>query len=206
MKVAVCTPTHGHPSYRYVQSLGALLVNPAGHELKYFLHKFTPVSLNRNRITQAALEWGADALLWIDDDQTFPADTLARLLAHRRVIVGCNIAMRAENPPPTAGVFVNGEMEPVYTTEELAAGRMLQEVHKIGMGATLIAREVFEKVDKPWFIEALSPQGNYVGSDVYFFERARKCGFKVFVDHALSWEVGHVHERVLFPKDAQVPG
>lgn len=201
MKVAICTPSHGHPSYRYVQSLGALLLHPTGHELRLLLQKFTPVSLNRNKIAQAALDWGADALLWIDDDQTFPPDTLERLLAHRRVIVGCNIAMRGENPPPTAGVFVDGEIQPVYTTEAQAAGNSLQEVHKLGMGVTLIASEVFAKVDQPWFIEALSPQGNYVGSDVYFFERARAKGFKVYVDHALSWEVGHVHERVLFPKD-----
>lgn len=198
MKIAVCTPCHSDPSYRYAQSLGALLLHPTKHDLKLFLHRLSPVSLNRNIIAESALEWGAAALLWIDADQTFPEDTLERLLAHRRVLVGCNIATRAIAPEFTA--TKNGPK--VQTTAELAGAKALEEVDLLGFGICLTAAQVFAKLDRPWFAETPTPRGGIVGEDCYFMERARKAGFKVYVDHALSWQVGHVYERVLFPVDA----
>lgn len=198
MKVAVCTPCHNRPTHRYVQSLGALLTRP-GHELRLFLQQRTPVSFNRNLIAQGAMDWGAEALLWIDDDQTFPDDTLERLLAHEKTIVGCNIVIRSTDLF-TAARWNGNDWEQVTTTEAKAAAGTLEPVGRLGLGVTLIRREVFESVEPPWFIEGMRRDGSFVGEDCHFFERAK--GHTAYVDHALSWQVGHVHERAVFPRDA----
>lgn len=201
MKVAICTPCHSRPHHRYVKSLAALLVRHSEHELRLFLERRSPVSLNRNLIAEKALAWGADALLWFDDDQIFPEDTLERLLAPDKAVIGCNIAIRMDKPLPMAARWNGREWERVYTTKAKADKGEVEPVGKLGFGVVLTRREVFEAVEPPWFIEALRRDRTFVGEDYHFFEQARAKGFQPYVDHALSWEVGHVHERVLFPAD-----
>ena len=41
-----------------------------------------------------------------------------------------------------------------------------------------------------------------MGEDVSFFRELTEAGVKVYVDHALSWEVGHIAERVITNADA----
>ena len=36
-----------------------------------------------------------------------------------------------------------------------------------------------------------------IGEDVFFFRKLAECGIRPFVDHRLSWEVGHLFEIVL---------
>jgi GT2 family glycosyltransferase len=199
VKIAVCIPSYRFPRIQFVQSYGPLLLHPTEHELKPYVQAKTPVSFNRNQIAGSALEWGADALLWIDDDQIFPADTLERLSAHNAPIVGCNIARRATPTEPTASrLDAAGLLVKVWTTPELAHAKAVQKVAHVGMGVCLIRREVFERVPQPWFIEATTPAGLFVTEDVFFMKKARGAGFEVLLDHALSWEIGHVFESPLW--------
>jgi hypothetical protein len=48
-------------------------------------------------------------------------------------------------------------------------------------------------------------EGSHViGEDVFFFEKLRSAGFKIYCDHGLSWEVGHIHEQVMMNAHANV--
>jgi hypothetical protein len=43
-----------------------------------------------------------------------------------------------------------------------------------------------------------TPDGiRFVGEDVHFFKSLREAGVKIFLDHKLSWDVGHVSEQIL---------
>jgi hypothetical protein len=42
-----------------------------------------------------------------------------------------------------------------------------------------------------------------MGEDASFFEELRSAGVAIHVDHALSWQVGHIHEQVLTNADAE---
>jgi hypothetical protein len=42
-----------------------------------------------------------------------------------------------------------------------------------------------------------------MGEDVSFFRELTDAGVKVYVDHGLSWEVGHIAERVITNADAE---
>ena len=52
------------------------------------------VSANRQRMADGALDAGADALMWLDADQTFPKETILRLLKHDLPIVGATYRKR----------------------------------------------------------------------------------------------------------------
>ena len=44
-----------------------------------------------------------------------------------------------------------------------------------------------------------------VGEDYAFFARLARAGITAQVDHGLSWQVGHLSERVVFLADTLVP-
>jgi hypothetical protein len=54
-------------------------------------------------------------------------------------------------------------------------------------------------------IEMLDDGTRIVGEDVFFFRRLREAGIPVYLDHPLSWTIGHVHQSVLTNADAGVP-
>src|SRR6476620_5674218 len=104
MRAALVTPTHRNPTTPYVGSLAAFLLHARdltdGLELNYFLTHGHLIEA-RNRLTATALGWGADWVLFIDDDMAFPPNTLAALLAHGKRVVACNSVTRSNPPKPT---------------------------------------------------------------------------------------------------------
>lgn len=164
--------------------------------------QMTPIPANRNGHAEDALAWGADAILWIDADQTFPETALERLVSHGKDIVGSNCARRARPTGPTAARITPDGLASHWTTPESVRKGVLEEVAHIGLGLCLISRAVFERVPRPWFEEARASTGHLVTEDVYFMEKARAAGFQVWCDPVVSWQTGHVLETVLYPQDA----
>lgn len=123
-------------------------------------------------------------LLFVDDDQFFPSDSIHQLAAHDLPIVAANI-VRKESNPRTNSKELNGD-NPVWT---LPNSTGLEEVSFVGTGMMLIKREVFEKLSKPYFFYDVKEN---VGEDVYFCRQAREAGYKIFIDHDLSKDVKHV--------------
>jgi len=220
MKIAVCVPCYRDPAYHFAISLVGLMVHTAkvrpDLELGSFWTQSTLVSQARNRLLDDALNWGADHVLFLDADQSFPMDALLRLLGHGLDVVGVNYSTRVNPPRPTAAnVAPDGSLVPVWTTKEEAEAGTVERVGRIGLGVALIARSVVERLRAeaeargeplgPLFHFRLSEDGRELtGEDFYFCERLERAGISVHVDHALSWETGHVGERVLYPADTEV--
>ena len=167
-----------------------------------------PLELKRTRGVLHARAWGADYLLWIDSDQTFPPDALLRLLKHDVPVVGCNYPTRGEPALPTALGF---EGEDIWTTEAQARSGELQRVAALGLGFCLIKVPIFEIIDRQLpgvrlFQSDISPAGELItGEDVHFFNQVRKAGLPVFLDHGLSWQIGHLAETERRNSDATAP-
>jgi hypothetical protein len=69
----------------------------------------------------------------------------------------------------------------------------LEEVESIGMGVMLISRKVFEKLSEPWFETPWrTDKRGYIGEDVFFCRKATAAGFKIYIDHDVSKEIGHI--------------
>ena len=143
----------------------------------------------RSDLVETAIKDGYTHLLFVDTDQTFPANTLRRLLAHKKPVVACNVAVKKFPSNPTARNLVNGDVRMVFTTEKSTG---LEEVWRIGTGIMLIDLSIMDKVEKPWFKVSWGGEGEQYGEDWWFCSQIQKAGFPIFIDHDLSWDVGHL--------------
>lgn len=142
------------------------------------------VADNRNILVKSALDGNATHVLFVDDDQMFPPDTIHRLLAHDLDIVGANIVRKESNPRTNSRKLNSTECAWTYKD---STG--LEEVDFVGTGLILIKTEVFKKLGMPYYFYDIEKQ---IGEDVFFCNRARDNGYKVYIDHDLSKEVKHV--------------
>jgi hypothetical protein len=198
-RIAICTPHNGDVKADYAFSMGRLLLaSQPLHEIHLFGARGSSIALNRMAIADNALAWGADYLLWIDSDHVFPANSLERLLAHNVDIVGVNQPRRAFGQPSTAVIVEDGQLRFVVTTEAEAKAGLVQPVTALGLALCLIRSSVFGRMERPWF------ENWPGGEDSYFFAKLSKLAVPVHLDHALSWEVGHIGEHVFGNGDVTV--
>jgi hypothetical protein len=158
---------------------------PVQVELKSIMAESARVDDLRTALVGEALSFEADHILWLDDDQTFPPDTLFRLLKHRLPMVGCNPRMRTSPDVPIGAAYnlIAGERRRLQPKSE-----GLEEVEYLGLGVTLTSIEIFRQIPQPWFV--MGPQGE----DGHLCELLRARGISPIVDHGLSLEVGHLAE------------
>lgn len=202
MKIAICTPVHGDTKAAFTQSLALMVGYSAGAmggvELHLNIQRGHLPDI-RNVLAENAIEWGAAWILWLDADHSFPADTLKRLLAHEKDAVGCNYPKRGQPQYPVAV----RDGQPLHTTEALAKAGKLDEVDSLGLGVCLVRASVFSALEKPWFTFEPRENGRHASEDVTFFRRLRAAGISAFIDHALSWQIGHISECVLSNADTR---
>lgn len=222
MKLAICIPCYGDPKAKFMQSLVAMLAHtltvklldeqgePLPVQVETFIVTSSMLVENRHRLVGEALAWNADYMLWLDADHTFPHDTFCRLWAHNLPIVGCNYPRRCSPTGPTAAVLgEDGIPRVLYTTQEKAEAGEVEPVAHLGFGVCLVNMKVFDRLQAhaeengdgnflPLFeMAATQTRTGTVGEDVFFFRKLKEAGIVPFVDHALSWEVGHITETVL---------
>lgn len=142
----------------------------------------------RNMAVEEAKKAGSDWLLFADADMTFAPDALERLLAHRLPIVGG--LCREKRPPFSAVLYRTQEVpEGLHYYEPFEPnGEGLIEVAGTGCGFLLIAMQVFDAIEPPYFLPQSSTGG--IGEDLWFCELARDAGYRIFVDQSVK--IGHL--------------
>jgi hypothetical protein len=198
MKIAICIPCYGDTRAGFTLSLARMLehtlTQPAAPETKTFIVR-NSLMPGREQLVGEARRYGADFILWLDADHVFPPDTLLRLLSHGKDVVGCNYARRGhptEPTSPTAGIRgADGAIVPLWTTPDAP----LEEVARLGLGVCLMRLAVLDKLDAPLFWIEME-DGVLIGEDTRLFRNLEKAGFKTFVDHGLSWRIGHIDEQI----------
>lgn len=143
---------------------------------------------NRNGSVEYALATGIpfDWLLWIDGDMQFPGDTLVRLMAHDKDIVGANYRQRTP-PYSFVGAYADGR-----DTHLLEPG--LHPMAHLPTGLLLTRFEIYRKLGYPWFKPGLKGEAR---DDVYFCNRARTAGYEVWCDHDLTFQTVHLGAQAL---------
>jgi len=206
-----------------VHSLEAVIVRDARNvklELETFMVSCSMLTESRHRLVAEALAWEADYMLCLDADHVFPPDTLVRLLAHGLPAVGANYPRRFAPTAPTAAVSSADNEDQrglLYTSGALAERGLVEPVAHLGFGVLLLDMRIFDALQQQAEEEAARdgapPEGasflplfkfeptpnkvGMIGEDVFFFRKLARCGIRPFVDHRLSWEVGHLFEVVL---------
>ena len=57
----------------------------------------------------------------------------------------------------------------------------------------LIKADVFKKMSEPWFETPWRTDARgYIGEDVFFCNKAKSIGYKIYIDHNVSKEIGHI--------------
>jgi hypothetical protein len=219
MKVAILIPRYGDTKGDFTISLARMLVNSLSAEPRLTIEVFSVSSsdlpASRARLLQHAIQWQARYALWLDTDHVFPPDSLRRLLRHQLPVVGCNQPRRTEPTGPVAMRFdAAGEMEHVWSTSELAKAGTVEEVAHVGLAFCLLDLNVRHQVKahvdahgpgwahwSPFDRKLLPGTHARMGEDASFFQELREAGVKIYVDHGLSWEIGHIGERVFTNAD-----
>lgn len=197
--VAILTPTTGICRMGYAQSLARLVMYFAQVRVfeKVEVQRLCPDSVEGSGIAEnyeyMVTKYLADkATRWthflsIEDDMAFAPDCLHILARRKLSIVGANYSTNKGHPQRFTAA---GLSERVLTTADSTG---IEQVSLLPQGFTLVAREVYETIPKPWFLMGYSKQsGNYVYQDYYFSEEAKKAGYKLYVDHDVSKRIYHV--------------
>lgn len=178
-KLAICTPiTWSHVPIQFLDSMLGM-IKPNNH---VFLHSGGfRLDHIRNQLAKAAITMNCTHILFLDNDHYFEADTIKKLLSHDLPIVG---GLSFQRVPPYEPVMYRGRINEYKTVTEWKE-KSLVEVDTTGTGCLMIKREVFEKIDPPWFEFMKNPDPNVpygIGEDVIFCNKAKLEGYKIFVD------------------------
>lgn len=226
IRLAICVPVYGDTKAKFTLSLAKAIDhfhksrvvdhegNDLPREIDVQMVSCSMLTESRHRLIGEALSWGATHLLWLDADHVFPADAIVRLLSHNVDVVGANYPRRVTPTAPTACKLVSSDKDNdtknlVYTTAEKALEGELEEVAHLGFGVCMMNMRVLDLLQvhaeengdgnfMPLFeMRATEGKHGMIGEDVFFFKKVRDAGGRIFVDHALSWEVGHITEQIL---------
>lgn len=204
MIVGVCVPCRDEVMTGFAFDFAKMIAYDARtrcadgkHGLKMYTMPGTLIFDQREKLVDVALKEGCDAVLFIDSDMRFPHDTIEILLSREQPIVGVNAVTRRKPVLPTAlrlmvergkdGKVVRHKWEKVDSMGKEG----VEPVSALGFGVTMIRREVFEAMDRPWFDVGWGGAG-VVGEDVHFCIKAMEKGFQPQVDHSLSKFIGHI--------------
>lgn len=152
----------------------------------------------RNAIIEASLSRDCDYTLMLDDDHiidigkcigpTESYDFLTKLVNHMEEnpkigIVGALYYQRGGNCDP---VIMEKLLEEQYffkSHAEVTGG--MQKVDVTGGGCMLLRKELFDKIEGPWF----APEFEY-GTDIQICKKAEEVGFEIWCDTSI--EIGHL--------------
>lgn len=184
MKIAIARPVLDGIEALSERSLFEMIGATRGHQLFYtscigcsIIHEA------RNELVRQAYKYDFDAILMIDADMVFPADTLNRLIDHDKPIVGVLYSSRVKENLPN--VFDYRPDKNQYIRKPLMRNTGLHKVDAIGTGIILIKREVIEAVRSPYFFFSSD-----FSEDINFCHRAKECGYDSYCDTDLS--IGHI--------------
>lgn len=177
-------------AFDLVGLVGATTKSRPDIELAIVMEPGTLIVSQRIDLARLGVATEADYILWLDADQRFPKNALVRLMAHGKDIVAANYVTRQVPPKPVAFIDDYDDTKRLFTTPESTG---LEEVVGVGMGVMLTATDVFRKLPEPWFgLHWNEHKKAYGGEDTWMCRTAREHGFKVYVDHDLSKEIGHL--------------
>lgn len=201
LKILVAVPSMGMWHEEFGKSLAAMIAfanivrigHYRGQEVATMSMRGSILPNLRLAALVRAKEMEADFLLWLDSDQSFPKETLHRLVLRNLDVVGANVATKTMPTLPTArrrpvpGEPPQGAL--VYTDSH---SRGIEEVWRLGCGVTLMSRKVVRALPEDCFEMRYRPDAKkYQGEDWTMMEHVERLGFKIHVDHDLSNLVGY---------------
>jgi hypothetical protein len=194
---AVLTPSRGLVHSRTIEAVMANVAaaSAAGHEFRgWRLTHDLPIPDCDNAVTEAGLATGAEALWFVEEDMVPADDALVASFTAEALIAAIDYPVGER---PSWACISRDDTGHVYWC---------------GLGATLIRREVFEMIERPWFrtdityaidrhpdgtrtLREMQRPSEYGGQDIGFFRRCLDAGIPITpVDGQLA---GHARIRAM---------
>lgn len=167
-----------------------------------------------NRLVEAAFKSNCDKILFLDVDQTFPPETIPRLLSRGIPIISGLTHLREHPYSPAAGWFQGKDddqkcvnqsgnvwkrtFEPFPDNEE-----HLVPVDWVGVSCLMVDMRIFNEIYFPCFKERWNDEmgDRDRGHDVVFCEAVKKAGYRVYVDTTVQCgHIGKINVDDLFVK------
>jgi len=191
-KLVIGIPSFGNVDWRFASSLMALELTP---ETRVIWMVRAMIDTARNNLIQETLKDPSYThLLMVDDDMTFESDLALKLLEHDVDIVGALAFKRRSDYQPCV-YRLNRKDDQYYPI----LPEVFQEVDIVGTGGILIKLDVLKKLKFPWFETFYDKKGIHWSVDFDFCIKAKKAGFKIFVDPKVA--MGHIGDPEVVNKD-----
>lgn len=192
-QVVICVPTNGmvHAMFTYCLVNAIRYTEAQGIPVVLDMDAGTVLSNQRQVLLNTAIdEHGAEHIMWLDSDMTFPEDVIIRLLEHKKKVVCATYSKRVEPFHPTAFYSID-PVEPVDTE-----GHGLVTVRYTGMGCLLMKASAIDTIPSPHFpLKWHAPSSTWHGEDMGLCDLLTEDGTKIYCDLDLSREIGHLGQR-----------
>lgn len=200
MKILLGMPTIGKVPTKTVISLIQLLhvFNKEDDVVWPMIVEGSLVYTARDTVAQFAVERDFDYVLYVDSDMIFEAADLERLLKHKVGICSGLYVKRQGAPENVAYTKIITRRYFPYRAPKLIEDKTksgFSEIAACGFGFMLVKVSVLKTMFK--YYKSLFEPFKGVGEDVAFSIRARRLGYKTFIDRDVK--LGHIGEVVVEP-------
>lgn len=165
------------------------------YKAELFFSRENPTYSNRNKVCKYFKNFTKHTHLLFIDSDTVPFDNPLDLVKHNLDIVAGVYPRWKETIYEWLAMIRKPDGKYEQLPKEKRKG--LVECDGIGAGCLMMSRKVLEEFDDPFADKVRKDGTRSIGHDFYFCERAKKKGYKVYVD----WNVlcDHVKEVPLVP-------
>lgn len=195
-KIAVCIPlSWDQVPTLFLLSWTNILCEAVGkYDMKVVVSRSPYLDCSRDFLAEEALAMDVDYILWLDADQTYPANTpeiLAKHIDSGKMVVGGMTPHRTSGKPIIYD-YQRGSSYAMEYREKVKKSKKPIKVGGMGMGGVMVHPDVFaKKLVPPYFQMTWNPSTyKSIGEDVTFYESCRKAGVDVWCDTNLRY--GHV--------------
>jgi len=153
------------------------------HEIRVFAHSGRVIPEVRHRLIGSAIDWDATHVLMITPEFTFPVDSLHRMLARGRAIIGINYLRNVVTKEYSAyRGSATVKPDPKYPETE--------EVDGVAIGMVLFNTPVFDVLELPFFDNKLILGTPGFEEDfIPFWKQCKEKKIPCVIDHVLSEEI-----------------
>lgn len=192
-KVMIALPNMGSVKIQTHGSIGAMVAFT--HRIAPKVHVFekerreSMIDKSRCVLAEDGMSYNTTHIFWLDSDMVYPPHLLITLLSADRDIVGCSASSRSEQEgirPVAIGMDKKPYMPPTTNT--------ITEVLSPGGSPLLVRTNVYSVLGFPWY-KTFHDDEEW-GEDRYFFKKARSAGYKLWCCDGISYQIGHIGEKV----------
>jgi predicted O-methyltransferase YrrM len=202
MKIAIGIPHYDMFAWDFVQSL-LFMVKKTKHAMHIIAEKSPYIHKSRNAAFREAQNVGADYLLMIDCDMSFPDDALQKLIDLDKDVASGMYYKRPWPHFPLAYEWTGKPDDVHRNISEIPAEPF--KIDSTGAGLLLISKkvldgytdEVYREHGKPFSHKIFDDGkgGETIGEDTSFCMRMTDLGYEVWIDPTI--ELGHIGTQVV---------